>query len=107
MDSSEAKMPNLAGQRFSVVWFSALRPAQPRARGGRKNTGAVSAISTDRFVLHIPANATVLPEVLDCMLSSIDRHLAFAEASLGHQPRAPVHHLRVDEAPRPGSSIPS
>ncbi len=33
------------------------------------------------------------------MLSSMDRRLAFAEASLGHRLRAPVHYVWVDEAP--------
>jgi len=57
------------------------------------------ATSMDRFVLHIPSDATVLPEVLDCMLSSMDECLAFAETSLGRRLRAPIHHLWVDEAP--------
>jgi hypothetical protein len=59
----------------------------------------VSAISTDRLVLHIPRDTTVPPEVLDDMLSSMHKCLAFAEASLGRRLRAPVHHLWVDEAP--------
>jgi hypothetical protein len=67
-------------------------------------TSEVSVISTDRFVLYIPRNVAVRPDVLDYMLSSMHKCLDFAEAFFAHSLRARICHLWGDAVPALGGS---